>query len=193
MLQRLPPSKELLDFYHKKLEQYVDEESRWLKRLATTKKAVDQSAALEKEVFAQRREISALQKAVTDMREALVQERKINNKLYAENDKIRVSHELFLLLPKVIGFYSIQIKEMEDRRKVVALLELSGKSDHEITKLLDAADKRGDLGIDAFVPQRIQDYIDKAAVNIKKFIALDTAIAFSTTFFCSKIRVDLPL
>lgn len=95
MLQRLPPSKELLDFYHKKLEQYVDEESRWLKRLATTKKAVDQSAALEKEVFAQRREISALQKAVTDMREALVQERKINNKLYAENDKIRVSHELF--------------------------------------------------------------------------------------------------
>lgn len=68
----------------------------------------------------------------------------------------------------------------------MALLELSGKSDHEITKLLDAADKRGDLGIDAFVPQRIQDYIDKAAVNIKKFIALDTAIAFSTTFFAAR-------
>ena len=103
MLQRLPPSKELLEFYHKKLEQYVDEEKRWMKRLANTKKAVDQSATLEQEVFAQKREITALQKAVTDMREALSQERKINHKLYAENDKLR-------------------IKELEDRRKVVALL-----------------------------------------------------------------------
>lgn len=145
MLQRLPPSKELLDFYHKKLEEYVEDEQRWLKRLASTKKAVDQSITLEQEIFAQKREITALQKAVTDIREALAQERKINNKLYVENDKLR-------------------IKEMEDRRKVVALLELCGKSDHEVTKLLDAADKRGDLGTDAFVPQRIQDYIDKAKV-----------------------------
>lgn len=90
MLQRLPPSKELLDFYHKKLEQYVDDEQRWMKRLASTKKAVDQSMNLEKEIFAQKREITALQKAVTDIREALAQERKINNKLYVENDKLRV-------------------------------------------------------------------------------------------------------
>ena len=89
MLQRLPPSKELLDFYHKKLEQYVDDEQRWMKRLASTKKAVDQSMNLEKEIFAQKREITALQKAVTDIREALAQERKINNKLYVENDKLR--------------------------------------------------------------------------------------------------------
>lgn len=55
---------------------------------------------------------------------------------------------------------------MEDRRKVVALLELCGKSDTEITRMLDSADKRGDLGTDAFVPQRIQDYIDKAKVIV---------------------------
>ena len=55
---------------------------------------------------------------------------------------------------------------MEDRRKVVACLELCGKSDNDVTKMLDAADKRGDLGMDAFVPQRIQDYIDKAKVCI---------------------------
>ena len=54
---------------------------------------------------------------------------------------------------------------MEDRRKMVACLELCGKSDREITQLLDNADKRGDLGIDPFVPQRIQDYIDKAKVS----------------------------
>ena len=97
MLQRLPPSKELLDFYHKKLEQYVDDEQRWMKRLASTKKAVDQSMNLEKEIFAQKREITALQKAVTDIREALAQERKINNKLYVENDKLRVRAKTFLI------------------------------------------------------------------------------------------------
>ena len=64
----------------------------------------------------------------------------------------------------VINF---QIREMEDRRKVVACLELCGKSDNDITKMLDGADKRGDLGMDAFVPQRIQDYIDKAKVRIQ--------------------------
>lgn len=153
MLQRLPPSKELLDFYHKKLEQYVDDEQRWMKRLASTKKAVDQSMNLEKEIFAQKREITALQKAVTDIREALAQERKINNKLYVENDKLR-------------------IREMEDRRKVVACLELCGKSDNDITKMLDGADKRGDLGMDAFVPQRIQDYIDKAKHDPGRFASL---------------------
>ncbi len=107
---------------------------------------MDQSSALEKEIFSQKREITALQKAVTDMREALSQERKINNKLYVENDKLR-------------------IRELEDRRKVVALLELAGKSDQEVTKLLDQADKRQDLGLDAFVPQRLQDYMDKAKVS----------------------------
>lgn len=156
MLRRLPPSKELLDFYHKKLEQYVDEESRWLKRLANTKRVVDKSRQLEKEVFTQKREITALQKAVEDIREALAQERKINNKLYAENDKLR-------------------IKELEDRRKVVALLELSGKSDHEVTKLLDHQDKmtRGEgADRDDFVPQRIQDYMDKAKKDPSKFASL---------------------
>ena len=48
--------------------------------------------------------------------------------------------------------FPLQIKELEDRRKVVALLGLSGKSDNEVTKMLDAADKRGDMGTDAFVP-----------------------------------------
>lgn len=69
----------------------MEDEQRWLKRLASTKKAVDQTETLEKDLFAQKREITALQKAVTDMREALVQERKINHKLYAQNDKLRVS------------------------------------------------------------------------------------------------------
>ena len=54
---------------------------------------------------------------------------------------------------------------MEDRRKLVACLELCGKSDHEITRLLDGADRKGELSGDPFVPQRIQDYMDKAKVS----------------------------
>ena len=114
MLQRLPPSKELLDFYHKKLEQYVEDEQRWLKRLASTKKAVDQTATLEKELFGQKREITALQKAVTDMREALVQERKINHKLYSENDKLRVSFKVFLEFT-IVPFKKILVPKFKER------------------------------------------------------------------------------
>ena len=108
MLQRLPPSKELLDFYHKKLEQYVDDEQRWLKRLASTKKAVDQSMNLEKEVFAQKREITALQKAVTDMREALAQERKINNNRQCRKN-IHLHHLTFSQSPPCFQTPSNQI------------------------------------------------------------------------------------
>ena len=58
---------------------------------------------------------------------------------------------------------------------MVACLELCGKSDREITQLLDNADKRGDLGIDPFVPQRIQDYIDKAKVSCGEENTLSSA------------------
>ena len=79
MLRRLPPSKELLDFYHKKLEQFAEEEAKWLKRLSEAKRASDRSEAIERSLIAAKREISALQKAVSDMKNALSQERKINN------------------------------------------------------------------------------------------------------------------
>ena len=59
---------------------------------------------------------------------------------------------------------------MEDRRKLVACLELCGKSDHEITRLLDGADRKGELSDDPFVPQRIQDYMDKAKVILYSFL-----------------------
>ena len=54
---------------------------------------------LDKELSNQKREIAALQRAVTDMQSALVQERKISAKVYAENDKLK-------------------IQELENRRKV---------------------------------------------------------------------------
>ena len=95
MLRRLPPSKELLDFYHEKVEKFSAEEKKWIHRLSNSKVLTQQIQKLDKEMANQKREISALQKAVADMQSALVQERKISAKIYAENDKLKVIQGCF--------------------------------------------------------------------------------------------------
>jgi len=145
MLRRLPPSKELLDFYHSKLEKFAEEEQTWIKRFQLSSKLSDRTRNLEKELSIQKKEVLALQKAVNDMQEALAQERKINTKICGENDRLR-------------------IQEMENRRKVIALLELAGKTDADITRVLDNEDKLG-TGIflqSSFVSQRVKSYIERA-------------------------------
>ena len=72
---------------------------------------------------------------------------------------------------------------MEDRRKLVACLELCGKSDHEITRLLDGADRKGELSDDPFVPQRIQDYMDKAKVSFLFILKVVSTVQALQTFF----------
>ena len=72
---------------------------------------------------------------------------------------------------------------MEDRRKLVACLELCGKSDHEITRLLDGADRKGELSDDPFVPQRIQDYMDKAKVSFLFILKISTVQTLQTYCF----------
>jgi len=145
MLRRLPPSKELLDFYHQKVQDFAAEEKKWLDRLSNSRVLTGQIQKLDKELSNQKREIAALQKAVTDMQSALVQERKISAKIYAENDKLK-------------------IQELENRRKVLALLEMLGQTDQELVRMLDNQD-RVEAGIvtleGEFVPQRIRRYIEK--------------------------------
>ena len=56
---------------------------------------------------------------------------------------------------------------MENRRKVIALLELAGKPDADITRVLDNEDKLG-TGIflqSSFVSQRVKSYIERAKVR----------------------------
>ena len=56
---------------------------------------------------------------------------------------------------------------MENRRKVTALLELAGKTDVDITRVLDNEDKLG-TGIflqSSFVSQRVKSYIERAKVR----------------------------
>ena len=58
----------------------------------------------------------------------------------------------------------LQIQELENRRKVVALLEMVGQTDQELVRMLDNQD-RVEAGIVTlegdFVPQRIRRYIEK--------------------------------
>ena len=63
MLRRLPPSKELLDFYHGKVEDFAAEEKKWLDRLSNSRVLTNQIQKLDKELSNQKREIAALQKA----------------------------------------------------------------------------------------------------------------------------------
>ena len=155
MLRRLPPSKELLEFYHSKLEKFADEEQAWLKRFQLSSKLTDRTRQLEKEVGSQKREINALQKAVADMQDAITQERKINTKLCGENDRLR-------------------IQEMENRRKIIVLLELAGKTDSDIKRVLDNEDKMGQ-GIflqSTFASKRVKDYIEREKTNLERFMSL---------------------
>ena len=60
-------------------------------RLSNGRVLTNQIQKLDKEMANQKREIGALQRAVTDMQSALVQERRISAKVYAENDKLKVT------------------------------------------------------------------------------------------------------
>jgi hypothetical protein len=57
---------------------------------------------------------------------------------------------------------------VENRRKIIALLELAGKTDTDITRILNNEDKLGQ-GIflqSSFVSQRVKNYIERAKVII---------------------------
>ena len=47
---------------------------------------------------------------------------------------------------------------MENRRKIVVLLHMSGKSDDEITRVVDES---GDRSIELAIPPRIQRYVER--------------------------------
>ena len=87
---------------------FYSEEKKWLDRLSNCRVLTGQIQKLDKEMANQKREIGALQRAVTDMQSALVQERKISAKVYAENDKLKVSSTIKIMIPdKNVIFSSI--------------------------------------------------------------------------------------
>ncbi|NWU04957.1 CCD77 protein, partial [Cephalopterus ornatus] len=112
-LARLHPSRELLEYYRKKIADFDEEQEDLVKRLERYKETYDDQHKLQWEVRQLEEEISKLQKALSDMQVYLFQEREHVLRLHSENDRLK-------------------IRELEDRKKIQHLLTVMG-ADEEVT------------------------------------------------------------
>lgn len=85
------PSRELLEYYRKKIGEYDLEREELIKRLDKFKQTLDDQHKLQWELRQKDDEIAELQKAISDMQVFLFQEREQVLKLYAENDRLKVA------------------------------------------------------------------------------------------------------
>ena len=90
MLKSLPPSRELLDFYHTKLNSFEKEERQWLERISDARKSQKRTLELERRLSDRDAEIAAIRKAVVDLTVAIELERKRNDKLQKRLERTKV-------------------------------------------------------------------------------------------------------
>ncbi|KFQ69984.1 Coiled-coil domain-containing protein 77, partial [Phaethon lepturus] len=110
----LRPSRELLEYYRKKIADFDEEHEDLVKRLERYKETYDEQHKLQWEVRQREEEIAELQKALSDMQVYLFQEREHVLRLYSENDRLK-------------------IRELQDRKKIQHLLTLVGTDKREVT------------------------------------------------------------
>ncbi|XP_067936463.1 coiled-coil domain-containing protein 77-like [Watersipora subatra] len=109
------PSRQLLDFYRKKIGDYESEQESLMKRLDAYSQSHEEEHRLECETRQRNEEIAELQKSLSDMQIFLFKEREQILQLYAEND-------------------SFKALDMENKRTIQQLLALKGCSgDSEVS------------------------------------------------------------
>ncbi|XP_043821084.1 coiled-coil domain-containing protein 77 [Dromiciops gliroides] len=108
------PSKELLDYYRRKILEFDEQNEELLSKLEKYTHIYKDRHKLELEIQQREEEIAELQKALSDMQIYLFQEREHVLRLYSENDRLK-------------------IKELEDRKKIQHLLTLVGTDSREVT------------------------------------------------------------
>ncbi|KAK3776770.1 hypothetical protein RRG08_058520 [Elysia crispata] len=113
-LGHLRPSRELLEYYRKKIAEYDDEHDQLVCKLEEYKVAYEEQHTMQWELRQREEEIVELQKALSDMQIYLFQEREHVLRLYAENDRLK-------------------IRELEDKKKIQKLLALGGTTGSEVT------------------------------------------------------------
>ncbi|OXB59786.1 hypothetical protein ASZ78_012098, partial [Callipepla squamata] len=86
----LRPSRELLEYYRKKIADFDEEHEDLVKRLERYKETYDEQHRLQWEVRQREEEIAELQKALSDMQVYLFQEREQVLRLYSENDRLKI-------------------------------------------------------------------------------------------------------
>ncbi|XP_064011735.1 coiled-coil domain-containing protein 77 isoform X2 [Pogoniulus pusillus] len=110
----LRPSRELLEYYRKKIADFDEEHEDLVKRLERYRETYDEQHKLQWEVHQREEEVAELQKALSDMQVFLFQEREQVLRLCSENDRLK-------------------IRELEDRKKIQHLLALVGPDLGEVT------------------------------------------------------------
>ncbi|XP_077979112.1 coiled-coil domain-containing protein 77-like [Glandiceps talaboti] len=110
----LRPSRELLEYYRKKIAEFDGEHEEMINKLDNYKLTYEQQHQLQWELRQREEEIAELQKALSDMQVYLFQEREHVLRLYSENDRLK-------------------IRELEDRKKIQHLLALAGSGSDEVT------------------------------------------------------------
>uniref|UniRef100_A0A2K5EC00 Coiled-coil domain-containing protein 77 n=1 Tax=Aotus nancymaae TaxID=37293 RepID=A0A2K5EC00_AOTNA len=89
-LAELCPSKELLEYYQKKMAECKAENEDLLKKLELYKETCEVQHKLECDLQQREEEIAELQKALSDMQVCLFQEWEHVLRLYSENDRLRI-------------------------------------------------------------------------------------------------------
>ncbi|NXG47378.1 CCD77 protein, partial [Psilopogon haemacephalus] len=113
-LALLHPSRELLEYYRKKIADFDEEHEDLMKRLEQYRQTYDEQHKLQWEVHQREEEVAELQKALSDVQVFLFQEREQVLRLCSENDRLK-------------------IRELEDRKKIQRLLALVGTDVGEVT------------------------------------------------------------
>ncbi|XP_077971528.1 coiled-coil domain-containing protein 77-like [Styela clava] len=113
-LAQLRPSRELLEYYRKKIADFDEENCELQKTLDQYKSTYEDQHRLESELHHRENEIADLQKAVSDMQVCIMQEREQVLRLYSENDRLK-------------------IRDVENQKRIQHLLAIAGPSASEVS------------------------------------------------------------
>ncbi|NXB37343.1 CCD77 protein, partial [Eulacestoma nigropectus] len=152
-LAHLNPSRELLEYYRKKIADFDEEHEELVKRLEKYKQAYDEQHQLQWEVRHLEEEIAELQKALSDMQVYLFQEKEQVLRLYSENDRLK-------------------LRELEDRKRIQQLLALLGTDDGEVTYFHKEPPHKASS---IFLPAETQEQDDASNTGVERNTSKPTA------------------
>ena len=177
---QLRPSRELLEYYRSKIDEYDEIHNEMAKQLNQFKSVFEEQHALRAEVAGKEQRILDLQRALGEMQVAVYREKEAALRIQAENDKLK-------------------IQEVADRKKIQQLLALGEPCtvDGEITYFLkEPPNKPVVRRIDAAIGADRHHQAPKAnssAQNLsnakrrgKNLSALNVSLASNATSMASK-------
>ena len=145
-LAHLRPSRELLEFYRRKIAEFDTERDEMMAKLEQYKSTYEQQHKIQWEMRQREDEIAELQKALSDIQVYLFQEREHVLRLYAENDRLK-------------------IRELEDRKKIHTLLMLSGLTEREVSYFLKEPPAKAI--VEQKLPPKLREQLERNELNNK--------------------------